>query len=53
MININELKASSLETLKEIYARNRDDFKYMRIFGTDFEKAVALLILTVGGEEDA
>jgi hypothetical protein len=53
MLEINQLKAASLETLKEIYAKNRDNLKYMRQFGTDYEKAVALLILTVGGEEDA
>ncbi|MCE5293527.1 MAG: hypothetical protein LLF94_02800 [Chlamydiales bacterium] len=51
MIDIKELKAASLEVLKKIYVENRDDLKYMLNFGTDFEKAVALLILTVGGEE--
>jgi hypothetical protein len=53
MIEIDQLKPSSLEALKEICVENRDDLKYMRNFGTDFEKAVALLILTVGGEQDA
>jgi hypothetical protein len=53
MLDIKQLKPSSINELKKVYTENRDNLKYMRTFGTDFEKAVALLILTVGGEEDA
>lgn len=53
MINIKELQPSTVEVLKHIYTEHREIVLYMQKSGTAFEKAVALIILSAGGDEDA
>lgn len=53
MLNFAELQPSTIETLKQLYTEERDTIEYMKNSGTSFEKAVALVILAVGGEESA
>jgi len=52
MLDITQLQPSTVETLKQIYTERRDTIEHMQKYRTAFEKAVALLILTVGGERD-
>lgn len=51
MINITQLQPSTVERLKQIYNEYKDIVLHMHKSGTAFEKAVALVILTVGDEE--
>ncbi|BAW30382.1 MAG TPA: hypothetical protein PK669_00505 [Methanosarcina thermophila] len=53
MLNIEQLQPYTVETLKKICADRRDTIEHMQKFGTTFEKAVALVILTAGGEKSA
>ncbi len=53
MLNLRELKPSTVDGLKKIYVDYKDTVQYMQKSGTAFEKAVALIILTAGGDEDA
>jgi hypothetical protein len=54
MIDINELKPSTIETLKTLHNEHRDTIDYMQKFGTAFEKSIAALILAAsdGGDND-
>lgn len=52
MIYIDELKASTIEALKQIYTEKREVIEFMQNSGTDLEKAIALIIIAAGGEED-
>lgn len=53
MVNIKQLQPCTVEALKQIYTERRDTIEHMQKSGTAFEKAVALVILTVGEEQDA
>jgi hypothetical protein len=53
MIDINQLTPYTITALKQIYTERRETIKQMQKYGTAFEKAVALVILTAGGEESA
>lgn len=52
MLNMNELQASTIEALKQIYTERREVVEFMQKSGTDLEKAVALVIIAAGGEDN-
>lgn len=53
MLDITQLQPYTIEALKQIYTERRDTIKHMQKAGTAFEKALALVILTAGGERNA
>ena len=53
MLDFTELQPSTVETLKQLCTEERDTIEHMKKSGTSFEKAVALVILAAGGEENA
>lgn len=53
MLDIKELKPSTVEALQEIFAEYKDAVEYMQNFGTALEKAIAAMIIeAAGGRED-
>lgn len=53
MLDIKQLKPSSIEVLQEIFTEYKDTVEYMQNFGTALEKAIAAMILeAAGGEEN-
>lgn len=53
MLDITQLQLSTIQQFKNICTEQRETLEYMKTSGTAFEKAVALVILTAGGEENA
>lgn len=53
MIDITQLQHSTIRKFKNICTDQRETLEYMKNSGTSFEKAVALVILAAGGEENA
>jgi hypothetical protein len=49
MLNIKDLKPSTVETLQEIFTEHKDTVEYMQNFGTALEKAIATMILEAAG----
>jgi uncharacterized coiled-coil DUF342 family protein len=50
MIDITQLNPSTVQVLKQIYSERRETIDYMQRRGSAFEKAIALVIRTVGTE---
>lgn len=51
MINFENLNPATIDGLKKIYTEKRETLEYMRCFGNGLEKAMACLVLEVGGRK--
>jgi len=48
MVNIKQLKPSTVDTLKKICTDKRETLYYMSKFGSGLEKAIASIVLAAG-----
>jgi hypothetical protein len=54
MIDLTQLRPSTVDTLKFLYKNHKDTIDYMQKYGTLFEKSIAAMILEAaeGGKGD-
>jgi hypothetical protein len=51
MVNFENLSPATIDGLKKIYTEKRETLEYMSRFGNGIEKAMACLVLEVGGKK--
>jgi hypothetical protein len=51
MVNSETFLPSTEEAFKQIFAKYKETLRYMVRFGTSFEKAMANMIIKVGGKK--